>query len=57
MQFVWAPNFGQGYPFPGNLFPPPDAGSDDFKALDTNHDGVVSPRYFVLSLIIFAFIG
>lgn len=44
VQFVWAPNFGQGYPFSGNLFPPPDAGSDDFKALDTNHDGVVDDK-------------
>ena len=38
---VWAPNYGGGYPFTGGH----DAavpGTPDFKALDTNHDGVIT---------------
>jgi hypothetical protein len=35
---VWAPTYGGGYPFAGGASSP-KAGSADFTALDTNHDG------------------
>ena len=35
---VWAPNYGAGYPFLGGPYQAA-AGTDDFAALDTNHDG------------------
>jgi hypothetical protein len=38
---IWAPNYGVGYPF-GT--PVPQAGSADFLALDTNHDGRINDR-------------
>lgn len=38
---VWAPNYGAGYPFVGGPFQAA-AGTDDFAALDTNHDGTLS---------------
>jgi hypothetical protein len=36
---MWAPNFGLGYPF-GE--PRPKPGSDEFRALDTDRDGLLS---------------
>ena len=38
---VWAPNYGVGYPFGA---PIPAAGSVDFAALDTNHNGQITDR-------------
>jgi Glycosyl hydrolase family 26 len=38
---VWSPNYGGGYPFAGGGYGAV-AGSGDFAALDTNHDGKLS---------------
>jgi hypothetical protein len=38
---MWAPNYGGGYPFAGGLFGAAP-GSEDFAALDTNHDGTLT---------------
>jgi hypothetical protein len=35
---VWSPNYGGGYPFPGESYEA-KPGSPDFAVLDTNHDG------------------
>ena len=35
---VWSPNYGGGYPFPGETYEA-QPGSAAFKVLDTNHDG------------------
>jgi hypothetical protein len=38
---MWAPNYGGGYPFLGGTYAA-KAGTADFTALDTNHDGVLT---------------
>lgn len=43
MAVVWAPNYGGGYPFRGGPYPV-EPGSADFKALDTNGDGLLDMR-------------
>jgi hypothetical protein len=40
---MWAPNYGGGYPFTGGRYAA-KPGTADYKALDTNHDGVVDSR-------------
>jgi hypothetical protein len=40
---LWAPNYGAGYPFSAGQYEA-QAGSADFAALDTNHDGVLDGR-------------
>lgn len=38
---VWSPNYGGGYPFPGEPYLA-QPGSADFALLDTNHDGRIT---------------
>jgi hypothetical protein len=38
---VWSPNYGGGYPFSDGAYNA-KAGSADFTAMDTNHDGVLN---------------
>jgi hypothetical protein len=40
---MWAPNYGGGYPFTGGRYAA-RPGTADYRALDTNHDGVVDQR-------------
>ena len=40
---MWAPNYGGGYPFTGGRFAA-RPGTADYRALDTNHDGVVNKQ-------------
>jgi hypothetical protein len=39
---VWSPAYGGGYPFPAETYNA-KPGSADFRALDTNRDGVLAP--------------
>ena len=41
---VWSPNIGSGYPFDAGEYSyvTPKPGSIDFKALDTNNDGILN---------------
>lgn len=40
---MWAPNYGGGYPFTGGRYAA-KPGTAAYRALDTNHDGVVNQR-------------
>ncbi|KAJ3107904.1 hypothetical protein HDU97_002836 [Phlyctochytrium planicorne] len=37
--YVWAPNSGNGYPYPNGVSSPKDSSDSRFKLLDTNNDG------------------
>ncbi|KAJ3096590.1 hypothetical protein HDU96_000719, partial [Phlyctochytrium bullatum] len=39
--FVWAPNSGNGYPYPGGAWSPAAADLERIRMLDTNGDGVL----------------
>ncbi|KAJ3194866.1 hypothetical protein HDU67_004574, partial [Dinochytrium kinnereticum] len=38
--YVWAPNSGNGYPYPGGISSPAGASDPRFAVLDTNKDGL-----------------